>query len=87
MSTRVVLPEPERPNSAVSPGAAEKRAAMLEAAARVVDVDLQAHAAIRWTPMRRASSSEPSRASMEMAIDTRVSRIAPASPPGTWVKV
>ena len=43
--------------------------------------------AIRWTPMRRASSSEPSRASMEIAIDTRVSRIAPASPPGTWVRV
>ena len=58
-----------------------------EVVARVVDVDFQAHAAIRWTPMRRASSSEPSRASMEIAIDTRVSRIAPASPPGTWVRV
>ena len=58
-----------------------------KAAAQVIDVDFQAHAAIRWTPMRRASSSEPSSASIEIAIETSVSRIAPASPPGTWVKV
>ena len=69
------------------PGRGREARGDAEAAARVVDVDVQAHAAIRWTPMRRASSSEPSRASMEIAIDTRVSRIAPASPPGTWVRV
>src|SRR5262249_25059654 len=58
-----------------------------EAAARMLDVDVEAHAA-RWrAPIRRASSSEPSKAAIEMAIDTRVSRRAPTSPPGTWVKV
>ena len=35
----------------------------------------------------RAISSEASRASMEMAIETSVRRNAPASPPGTCVKV
>ncbi len=59
----------------------------MEGLARMVDIDLQAHAAICLTPMRRAKSSEPSSATIEMAIDTRVSRIAPASPPGICVRV
>jgi len=58
-----------------------------EGAAPVVYVDVEAHAVCRRAPMRRASSSDPSSASMEMAIDTRVSRIAAASPPGTCVSV
>ena len=64
-----------------------KTRAETEALARMVDIDLQAHAAICRTPMRRAKSSEPSSATIEMAIDTRVSRIAPASPPGICVRV
>ena len=42
---------------------------------------------MRRAPMRRASSSEASSAAIEIAIDTRVSRSAPASPPGIWVRV
>ena len=59
----------------------------VEGAARMLDVDLEAHVATRRAPMRRASNSEPSSASIEIATDTRVSRNAPASPPGTWVRV
>src|SRR5438094_6603245 len=61
--------------------------AELEAVARMVEVDVEAHAAICRTPMRRASSSEPSSAAMEIAIDTRVSLSAPESPPGICVRV
>ena len=87
ISTSVVLPEPERPNSAVTPGCEVKRAARRKVAARVLDVDVEAHVATCRAPMRRASSSEPSRAAIEIAIDTSVSRSAPASPPGIWVRV
>src|SRR5262249_26803699 len=54
---------------------------------RMVDVDVEAHVATRGAPIRRASSSEASRAVMEIATEISVSRSAPASPPGTWVKV
>src|SRR6202030_3062791 len=66
-----------------------RREARLEAEAAqcVADVDVEAHVATRRAPMRRASSSEDSRAAMEITIDTRVRRSAPASPPGTCVKV
>ena len=54
----------------------------------VIDVDVQAHAtAVRRAPIRRASTSDPRSASMDIAIDISVRRSAPASPPGTCVKV
>ena len=56
-------------------------------AERVIDVDVEAHVATRGAPMRRASSSEASRAAIEIATETSVRRSAPASPPGTWVRV
>ena len=58
-----------------------------EVLADVIDVDFQAHATARRAPIRRASSSDPSKASIDSAIDISVRRRAPASPPGTWVKV
>ncbi len=55
-------PSPNGPNSAGQAGSGREARADAEAAARMVDVDLEAHAAICRTPMRRASSSEPSSA-------------------------
>ena len=55
--------------------------------ARMIDVDVEAHVATRGAPMRRASSSDASRAAIEITTETSVSRSAPASPPGTWVRV
>ena len=53
----------------------------------VIEIDLETHVVIPRAPMRRASSSDPSRASIEMAIEIRVRRSAPASPPGICVSV
>ena len=52
----------------------------------VADGDREAHAVIRC-PARRARNSETSRAPSEMAIEMAVSLRAPASPPGTCVRV
>ena len=64
----------------------------LDAGARAIDVDVEAHVAPYLAcsgraPTRRASSSEASSAPIEITTEIRVRRIAPASPPGTWVKV
>ncbi len=60
----------------------------LEGALSVPDTNLQrrAHPAMRRLT-RRAITSEANSAATEMAIEISVSRSAPASPPGTWVKV
>ncbi len=51
------------------------------------DADLEAHSDHDRWPTRRAISSDMSSAPIEIAIETRVRRSAPASPPGIWVKV
>src|SRR5471030_2424904 len=58
-----------------------------EVAQRVMDVEFEAHVATRRAPIRRARNSDPSSAAIEITMDTSVSRSAPASPPGTCVKV
>ncbi len=58
-----------------------------EGAEPVADVDLEAHSTSIRLPTRRASTSEAISATMAMTIEMRVRRSAPASPPGTWVKV
>ena len=58
-----------------------------ELAQAMLDVDCQRHSTSRRRLAQRAISSEASKASMEIATDTRVRRSAPASPPGTCVKV
>ena len=57
----------------------------LEIPALVTDVDLQGHRDALALRTRRASHSETTRATSEMAMDTAVSRSAGASPPGTCV--
>ncbi|MNT93516.1 hypothetical protein D3C72_2350120 [compost metagenome] len=49
--------------------------------------DRKRHSMLTRLPMMRARNSETSKASMEITTETMVSRNAPASPPGTWVKV
>ena len=85
--TSEVLPAPERPNSAMSPPPVSKRASSRKFAEPVPDVDGQRHSTSRRRLARRASSSEASSASIEIATETSVRRSAPASPPGTCVKV
>ena len=51
------------------------------------DLDGARHSTAIRFPMTRASPSEANRAATEIAIEISVSRSAPASPPGTWVKV
>src|SRR6516164_3316824 len=46
-----------------------------------------AHSPWKRVPARRASHSAATSAASEIAIATRTSRPAAASPPGTWVKV
>ena len=91
MLTIEVLPEPDRPNRAISPLSASNRASMQEAAEPMPDVDWPGtsgrHSMSSRRLARRAISSEASSASMAMAIETSVRRKAPASPPGTCVKV
>ena len=57
----------------------------VEVATPVADVDLQGHRDALALRTRRASHSETTSATSEMAMDTAVSRSAGASPPGTWV--
>ena len=87
MLTSDVLPEPDGPNSAVSRPPLSKRGVELEGAEPVADVDRQRHSTSIRLPTRRASTSEAISAAMEMTIEISVSRSAPASPPGTCVKV
>src|SRR5690606_29894006 len=60
-----------------------------EIALAVADIDGERHVAgAPWPTLRatcRASSSEAISAAIEIATEIRVRRIAPASPPGTWV--
>jgi hypothetical protein len=58
-----------------------------ERAQKLGDVDLDCHAASSRRATRRASHSDAISAPMAMTMETSVSRIAPALPPGTWVKV
>ena len=58
-----------------------------EGAEPAADVDLEAHSISIRLPTRRAITSEAISATMAMTIEMRVRRSAPASPPGTWVKV
>jgi len=53
----------------------------------VNDVNLEGHGAPTRRLTRRARTSDPKSASAAMRTDTHDNRIAPASPPGTWVKV
>src|SRR6478609_5463446 len=61
----------------------------LEVAEPVSDGDIEdgIHSTAIRRPTIRAISSESTSAATEIAIEISVSRIAPASPPGTWVKV
>ena len=56
-----------------------------ESALFVTDINVENHQACTRCRTRRASHSESQSAPMEMTMDTSVSRIAPPSPPGTWV--
>src|SRR5262249_48827294 len=58
-----------------------------ERAQPVPDVDDKRHSTSSRRLTIRAMSSEASSASRAIATDTRVSRSAPASPPGTWMRV
>ena len=82
-----VLPEPDRPNSATSPPPVSNRASSRKLPEPVPDIDGQRHSISRRRLALRAISSEASSASMEIATETSVRRKAPASPPGTCVKV
>src|SRR6185295_20202123 len=53
----------------------------------MADVDGDSHSISSRRLAWRAISSEASSASMAMATETMVNLSAPASPPGTWVKV
>ena len=57
----------------------------IEFPAPVADVDLQRHRDALPLRTRRASHSETTSATSEIAMDTAVRRSAGASPPGTWV--
>ena len=87
MLTSEVLPEPDGAEQRGQPPAAFERRVELERAEPVPDVDRQRHSTSIRRPTRRASTSEAISATIEMAIEISVSRSAPASPPGTWVKV
>src|SRR5262249_56792663 len=59
-----------------------------EIAQPFLHVDRQhAHSPWKRVPARRASHSATTSAASEIAIATRTSRPAAASPPGTWVRV
>ena len=96
--TSVVLPEPERPKSAVSRPSETKRASSrndpnrcVMSTTRLIRPSLHSPMSVnqlpRVWPTRRANSSETTSAPIAMTIDTTVSRRAPASPPGICVKV
>ena len=58
-----------------------------EIAEAMIDVDRERHSMSIRRPTRRARTSEATSATIEMTIEISVSRSAPASPPGTCVKV
>ena len=60
MLTIVVLPEPDGPNSAVTPPAVSNRAAMLKSPRRLFDIDGE-HLSLRGTACRRAGRTIPTR--------------------------
>ena len=68
------------------PGRLERRVD-LNVAEPVRDVDLEAHRRPNRLAAWRDSNSERSSAAIEMTIEIVIRRIAPASPPGTCVKV
>ena len=85
--TSEVLPEPDGPNSAVSRPLVSKAASSSKSPSRWRMSTGERHSTSIRLPTRRASTSEATSAAMAMAIEISVSRSAPASPPGTWVKV
>src|SRR5690606_20286193 len=58
-----------------------------EGALPVDNVDIQRHVGRNPRSTRRARISDRTSAAMEMMTEINVSLRAPASPPGTWVKV
>ena len=58
-----------------------------EGSQAVRNVDLQAHSVQDFWPTLRAINSEMMSAAIAIAMDTSVSRMAPASPPGICVNV
>ena len=88
MLTIVVLPEPEGPNSAVTPLALSKRTWSENSPSRF-STSTESIVTPRGSavPARRANHSEAISAASEMTIATTTSRTAAASPPGTWVSV
>ena len=86
MLTIEVLPEPDGPNSAVTPPAASNFAATLKFAEPLLDVDRE-HRQSPWKrmPARRANHSDATSAASAITIATTTSRTAAASPPGICV--
>ena len=76
-----------RPEEGHVPSVAREARVERERAQPQADVHFQRHGDVTRLPTARARNSEVRRARAEMAIATRERRIAPASPPGTWVKV
>ena len=76
-----------RPEERGQPAGALEGGVEREGAEPVADLDRQRHSMSMRRLIRRAKTSEATSATMAMAIETSVSRSAPASPPGTWVKV
>ena len=83
----VVLPAPDGPNSAVAPPVGAKGDIEREVAQAVIKRDVEAFRVATRRPTNRARISEPISAAIDIAIEIRVRRMAPLSPPGTWVKV
>src|SRR5690606_5364372 len=75
------------PEQGGKPPDAGKARFQAERSLPVGNIDVQRHAAPSLWPTRLAIASERSSAVMEMAMEIRVRRSAPASPPGTCVNV
>ena len=89
MLTSVVLPEPDGPNTPVTPAGGLEARGEREVAQPLFDVDREhRHSPWKRMPARRASHSDgDQRARARSTIATSTSRPAAASPPGTCVSV
>src|SRR5262249_28731635 len=81
------LASARRPEQRRQPSVGDEFCLQHEGAEAVRDVHLESHSDQDFWPTRRAINSDTSSAVMAMTMDTMVSRMAPASPFGTWVNV
>ena len=80
------MPDPEGPNSTVTPGGASKADIEIESREGMAERDGEDHEPDTLFATRRATNSDRISAAMAMTIATMTSRPAAASPPGACRK-